>query len=1221
LRENFTKFEIKSTKLLKYFCIIFLCLSTSLAHAQLSNKRCKWLIINYQLSINNNQTTNSQQPTTNNKIVFSIDTLSLVPDSIKIISILPEKQEIKLSYSLTTNELTLEGENLAQIDSILICYRVFPFLFSKTHYKRSQTLYDSGFYTLKNKENFQSPLLQQVQEREELFSYEGLSKSGSLTRGISFGNRQDVFVNSALNLQLDGKISPDIHLTAVMTDQNVPFQPEGNTQQLQEFDRVFIKLSHKAVSLSAGDIVLQNSPSQFLRFYKNVLGGFIQTNYGVVVDSTKKLAEQNLPKNRANSKLGFAVAKGQFHSYQVPINEGVQGPYRLRGQGNERFIIIIANSEKVYVDGRLLMRGFNYDYIIDYNTAEITFTPKVIITQFTRVRVDFEYSTQNYSRTILTASHQQEIGKLSLFGSFYREKDNPNNPILAQLDTANRRLLSEIGDDLTLAVAQSAVRVPDFQEDRILYTEKDTVLNGLIQKIYVRAKKGDSPLYSVSFSEVGLGNGDYEIGSPTANGREYQWVGNRQGSYSPVRQLPAPNQKQMTILGASYQVRQNEKIFVETALSNHDNNLFSSKSTLPNEGWAVKVGYVRERELLVKTPTTARDGEGTSPPSPSGRGQGVGQTMLSYSIDYEYDNSYFRPIDRFRYIEFDRDWSANTNLPNSEHILNASIGLKKDFNNFISLKHTRRNRGTQVNGFQQYIDGAWSWKRFFVRSNFFLMKNQQDSTRADWVRWFTDISHQSKHLITGYIYSIDKNVVRQSANDSVFATAMNFDEHKFYLKNGDSTKWQFGADYSFREDNTPQNGELAKAFRANTFNINLRRQTTSQLFNLQFTYRKFDNLLKNSIPTQLPEETIMNRLDWNFDLGKGIVKSEFTLVNGTGRELKREFVYLQVNPGMGTHTWRDDNGDGVQQLNEFYLAINPDEKNYVKFFTPTDEYLLAYTNNFSYRLNLNPPRTWLKTKGFKRFISKLSSITSWTINRRTTDSDLLPRFAPFISVVDEGKLLSDLANLRTTFFYDRTATKFGADFTFLQNTNKQLLTNGFEARSQNELQFNARYNLATTWNVRLLIADESKGNRSDFLENRNYMIKNQKLKPEISYQPSQNLRFTLAYFFQNKQNTLGETGEKATLNELSLESRIAKATNRTISARMRYVNITYNGQSNSPLGYEMLEALQVGQNVQWSVNWQQRLSNGLQLIFQYEGRKSESNAVVHIGRMQVSALF
>lgn len=1188
--------------------MLFLCFLATPAAAQLSNKRCKWLVINDKLQMTNDKQTSNLKSQT-----FILDTLSLVPYSIKITNVLPKKADIKISYSLITNEIILESEQLEGIDSILVCYRVFPFLFSKVAYKRSQVFYDSGYYTLKSKNIFQPPPpLQGIQGREELFSYEGLSKSGSLTRGISFGNRQDVFVNSALNLQLDGKISPDIHLTMVMTDQNVPFQPDGNTQQIQEFDRVFIKLSHKVASLSAGDVVLRNSSSQFLRFYKNVLGGLIETNYGVAVDSSKALTEQNLPKNRGNSKAGIAVAKGQFYSYQLPINEGVQGPYRLRGNNNDRFVIIIANSEKVYVDGRLLMRGFNYDYVIDYNTAEITFTPKVIITQFTRVRVDFEYSTQNYSRTILTASHYQQLGKLTLFGNFYRESDNKNNPILAQLDTTDKKLLSAIGDDLSLAVAQSATKAADFQEDRILYTLKDTIVGGVLSPIYVRAKRGDTPLFNVSFSELGLGSGDYDLGSATTNGREYKWVGFRQGRYQPIRQLPAPNQKQMSTLGASYEIGKTEKIFVETAFSKHDANLFSDKSSFPNEGWAIKVGYAKESKLKKQQSDRRSD--------PQTDSQAL---TFSTAIDYEYDNPFFRPIDRFRYIEFDRDWSAGQAIitPNSEHILNASVGLKKDFNNFINLKHTRRNRGTEINGFQQYAEAAVSFRQIFVKTNFFLMKNTQDSTKADWVRWLADISHKSKYLISGYTYSIDKNTVKNKANDTIISTAMNFDEHKFYLKNSDSSSWQFGVDYSIRNDNTPQKGELVKAYHANTLNINARKQTATQLLNFQFTYRKFDNLLKNIPSALLPEETIMNRLDWNFDLWKGSVKSEFTLVNGTGRELKREFVYLQVNAGTGTHTWRDDNLDGVQQLNEFYPAINPDEKNYVKFFTPTDQYLFAYTNNFSYRLNLNAPRTWAKGKKIKKFVSKLSSATSWTINRRTTDSDLLPRFAPFISVADEARLLSELTNLRTTLFFDRTATKFGGEFSFSQNINKQLLTNGFETRLQNEIQLNMRYNVATTWNIRFLLADELKSNRSDFLENRNYAIKNQKFKPEISYQPSQNLRFTLAYFFQNKKNTLGEIGEKATLNEFILESRIAKASKRTISARMRYINIDYNGQSNSPLGYEMLEALQIGKNAQWSLNLQQRLSNGLQLTFQYEGRKSENSNIIHIGRMQVSALF
>jgi hypothetical protein len=96
------------------------------------------------------------------------------------------------------------------------------------------------------------------------------------------------------------------------------------------------------------------------------------------------------------------------------------------------------------------------------------------------------------------------------------------------------------------------------------------------------------------------------------------------------------------------------------------------------------------------------------------------------------------------------------------------------------------------------------------------------------------------------------------------------------------------------------------------------------------------------------------------------------------------------------------------------------------------------------------------------------------------------------------------------------------------------------------------------------------------------------------------------------------------INEAGGELKINKLAHRSFQSTMKYIfirsNLTVN-DINSPLGFELLEALKPGDNLTWNFNWQEKLANGLQLTFSYEGRKSKEVPTVHIGRMQVSALF
>jgi hypothetical protein len=365
---------------------------------------------------------------------LQLDSLSLLPNSLMLWN-----GDVRLdtsAYNVDPISAKITWKQAPVVDSVQAIYRVIPLKLDATQQNKDITNLAQNENFLLDPFNYNP----NAKGTTSVVDFGNLDYNGSFSRGLSVGNNQSVVLSSSFNLQLQGNLGQGIEVVAALTDNNVPVQPEGNTQTLQEFDRVFIQITKKPHKLIVGDYEVGNPPGHFMKFYRNLQGGQYSGQFSLTDSVSIK------------TQTSLALAKGRFSRNQLPVTEGNQGPYKLTGANGETFIIVMAGTERVFVNGRQLVRGSGNDYVMDYNLGEITFTPNTIITEDLRVIVEFEYSDQNYFRTFVHTYNEVDVtNKLKLRLNFINEADNRNQPVQADLSQEQKQFLADIGDDLSQA--------------------------------------------------------------------------------------------------------------------------------------------------------------------------------------------------------------------------------------------------------------------------------------------------------------------------------------------------------------------------------------------------------------------------------------------------------------------------------------------------------------------------------------------------------------------------------------------------------------------------------------------------------------------------------------------------------------------------------------------------------------------------------------------------
>jgi hypothetical protein len=981
---------------------------------------------------------------------IKIDSLSIVPNTFFVAGYDTSY------YSLDWLNATLQLKKKLPVDSIQITYRVFN---QKLNAIQQQYRYDS----IRNNFIAVAPSLKKDAEKSFL-NFGKLNYSGSFGRSLSIGNTQDAVFNSQLNLQLNGYIGDSIQLNAAITDNNIPIQPDGTTQQLNEFDKVLLQFSKKNWEMDLGDIDLRQDENYFLKFYKRLQGLSYQQQY-------------NVSKNiKGNTLLSGAIAKGKFARNVFDGQEGNQGPYKLQGNNNELFFIVLAGTEKVFLNGVQVQRGEDQDYIINYNTAEIIFTPKQMITKDTRIQVEFEYADRNYLNSMLYVNNDFQIGKkFTVNISAYSNADAKNSPIDQTLNNQQKQFLSNLGDSVQNAFYPVS-SIDTFSSGRILYKKIDTVYNGTHDSVFVYSINADSAKYNLNFIEVGANKGNYIPLFNAANGNVYQWVqplnGIRQGNFEAASFLVTPKKQQVVNTGFTWQIDNKTLLRAAFAFSDYDVNTFSTKDKHDNKGYASKINLTRTTTFKTKRKTL----------------------QLNTTADYEWVNKNFQPVERLRTPEFTRDWGLPIlTTAATEQLPTLTLELKDEKENDVLYRFSSYIRSDGFTGVRNEIAHHQTINKFELTDAFSLTNSSTPTDKGFFLRPNIDL-HKTftsfKNYTVGASYYIEHNEQRNRLADTVTPLSYAFETLTAYIKSDEQKANHWSFNYFTRSNQLPSYKSLVQTDRSNNYNLKAELyKNKHHQFRINATYRQLFIYNKQLIAEQ-PDNSLLGRAEYNVNEWNGFLTGSALYEIGSGQEQKRSFSYVEVPAGTGQYAWIDYNGDGIEQLNEFELAAFPDQAKFIRIYTPTDEYIKANYTQFNYAITLNP-KVLLQHAGassFEKFIARFVLQSSLQTYKKE-QSGGAPAYIPFKGNINDTSLINLNHTYSNTLSFNRYSTVWGADITNVTTYNKSFLTYGFETMQQNFWTVKSRANISRNYSLQFEQKFMKSSLTTPSFANRNYNIR------------------------------------------------------------------------------------------------------------------------------------
>ena len=1065
------------------------------------------------------------------------------------------------------------------------------------------------------REKIQQQLDLRVAQETEPFQ---LEQSGRITRGIVTGSNQQISLESGLDIQLTGTIGDETQLSAILTDRNIPFQPDGTTQSIREFDQLIIQITHPNHALKMGDVDVSMIGAPTHRLNRRIQGVY---------------AEQSLiSKKGAESRIASLASqtRGVYTNEQISPVEGVQGPYRLQGAMNNPFTIILAGTEKVYLNGVLLKRGIDQDYIIDYSLGEINFSSQQLIRNESRIFVEYEYVENGFSRSLLASevAYTSPDKRFTFNSMVSREADN--NGILAQdlLTESDIQQLKTAGDQTTIGIDSGRPWQGNLDRSRA-YIRVDTLWNDQMFTIYKKVNDPGIPqseLVQVQFTRVGANEGEYKRLETGLNVPIYEWVGENSGDFTSEIELPTPIAHQVVSFEGSYALQENVRLSGNWSLSSFDVNRYSAKDNEDNIGLA----YQGEVEW--------------------------GSNM--FGAEHSRIRGYMRKVDaryqgteRIREVEYQRLFDVEASIVEEQVFGGEWEWQQSEKEIQLGLIHFRAGSEERIRQTSTLRMGA-SERISLVYQQDFVRRLSSVGGMGYWFRQkgtvglplkkMSDMSPPS--IIIGVDFEQEDQRRRRVGSDSLISPSQRFWSVGPSIT-GLHTKWDWKASWMLREEDYSYDGMWVPNSSAIEQRYQVNWRANEHILGKQEIHFRTRNSSKGPDAEPFDQDggqegylsqknigmVIVSQLEWGQINQNGKVFWDYDA--STRRRSNIQEIYVYVGPELGQYVWIDDNQDRLQQITEFYPELSSNEGEYIKRLLPGDDYQSLIQVNTRLRYSWMPFETRLSNRPLWQALQLNVDLRVSEDNSQDKLTKVL-FLQPSTIMQQPWTVEGTLGALgRLEFTPNPTGIQVYVEWDNSSSVHQRNVEVVQSAQQVLKVEGGYRFNKA------LLSGFMGSRSRlfeySDQLSLRNYSLTKHSIESSISARinRSWNIKAVLKHSrFDDNQSFAQEFVSVVdpaiifpsfTIRQWQYRMEQIIYVPGGVQARLQVAIQEFNSANtlNSYIGYRLTEGMGLGRSARWDLNTQYRWKDWLELQVEYHGRTGENAPVIHTVQLSFNALF